>query len=200
MEVFSTYIIENFQFYIITVITLFVWNFTDLYIELKIFSFVRRKEFWVYYLVGVFFSIVAMEAGFLLGLFEIDNKAIIAFVAPLVFSIIIGNLVVKVGGVDTSINFSEFFEKFRFAIKTGLNTKKEMDRVKLQSRLLNSKIESDVILDYIRFYCSEEKEIQDLTDKIAKMEPRNKKIEVIKFLLLKAKTTDIIQMLEKQNA
>jgi hypothetical protein len=197
MEVLGTYLIDNLVFFVITVLTLLVWNFTDLYIELKIFSFVRRKEFWVYYLVGAFFSIIAMEGGFILGLFEIDNKGIIAVIAPLAFSIILGNLVVKVGGVDNSVNFSEFFDKFRFAIKDSLNIKKEMDRVKLQTRLLDSDVDSEKILEWCRFY-SKDEEIAALVKKTEKMEPRNGKIELIKFLVGKANTAEITNTLEQQ--
>jgi len=197
MEALGTYLIDNLVFFVITVLTLLVWNFTDLYIELKILSFVRRKEFWIYYLVGAFFSIVAMEGGFILGLFEIDNKGIIAVIAPLAFSIILGNLVVKVGGVDNSVNFSEFFDKFRFAIKSSLNIKKEMDKVRLQTRLLDSEVDNQKILEWCRFYAKDE-EIATLVQKTQKMKPRIEKIELIKFLVGKANTAEITNTLERQ--
>ena len=197
MEVFATYVIENFIFFVIALVTLLVWNFTDLYIELRIFSFIRNKEFWVYYLVGAFFSIVAMEAGFTLGIFESSNKAIIAIIAPLGFSIILGNLVVNVGGIDSSVDFSEIFDKFKFAIKDGLNIRKELSKVNLQTKLLNSDVNNEQILEWCRFY-SDDIEIEALIEKTKKMKPRIAKIELIKFLVGKAKTVEITQMLEQQ--
>lgn len=196
MEALIAYLIDNLVYFFIVGLTLLVWNFTDLYIELKRFSFIRRREFWIYYLIGAFFSIVALEAGIILGLFETENKSILAFVAPLAFSIILGNLVVKVGGVENSVNFSDFFDKFRFAIRQSLDVRIEMDKVKLQAKLLESNIDPEEILNLCRFY-SDEKEIEDLIKRTEKMQPETRKIELIKCLVKKAKTVEVTKILKR---
>lgn len=176
----------------------------DLYIDLNErmpvqinFRFLRRSAFLTYYVVIAFFSIATMEAGFLLGLFEIESKYIIAFVIPLVFAVVLQNLVVKIGGVEKSIDFSEFFDKFRFAIEQSLIRRYEMIKVQTQTRLLNSNVTIEKILEWCRFYSTND-EMDALIKTTEKMEPRVKRVEVIKYLIRKAKTADIADVLRKE--
>lgn len=193
------YLIDNINYFIITCITLFLWDLIDLYIDLKNFHFLRRSAFLTYYVVIAFFSIATMEMGFILGLFEIESKSVIAFVVPLVFAVILENLVVKIGGIEKSIDFSEFFDKFKFAIRDSIIRRDEMIKVQTQTRLLNSKVKNEKILEWCRFYSTDD-EMNALIKKTEKMEPRTKRIEIIKHLIRKAKTTDIADVLRKEES
>lgn len=197
---FWTYIIDNFNYYLVVIVTLFLYDLVDLYIELKEFgnfSFLRRKEFWVYYVVVAFFSIGSLEAGYILGLFAIDSKYIVSFVIPLVFAIILENLVVKIGGVDNSIDIAQFFDRFKYAIKESLIRKEDLTKVQSQTELLNSSVKTEKILDWCRFYSSEE-DLQKLAEKTAGLNDKGKRIVTIKYLVNKAKSTDIAVMLCKE--
>ena len=64
-----------------------------------------------------------MEVGFVVDLFTAKSRMVMAFVVPLGLSAILQNLVVKVGGVEKSINIGEVFDKFKFRIKKDLINK-----------------------------------------------------------------------------
>ena len=191
---FWTYLLENAQFYLVTLVTLFLWDIIDLYIELRNFSFVRRRPFAVYYVIVAFFSIATMEAGLLLNVFTVESKYLISFLIPLVFALVLQNLVVKIGGVEKSIDFSEFFDKFRFAIKEHLDSIDGMKKVQIQTELLNSDTSTEEILEWISFY-SAPQQIADLRSDIKNMTDRAQRIEIIKHLIRQAKSADIIKML-----
>ena len=95
---FWTFLANNANFYLITLVTLFLWDIIDLYIELRNFRFVRRLPFWAYFGVVGFFSIAAMEAGYILNIFTVESKYLVAFFIPLIFAVVLENLVVKIGG------------------------------------------------------------------------------------------------------
>lgn len=193
---FWTYLADNSNFYLIALVTLFLYDLVDLYIELKNFRFLRRPPFFVYYLVVAFFSIATMEAGYLLNLFAIESKYVIAFFVPLVFAIVLENLVVRIGDVEKSIDLSEFFDKFRFAIRESLIRQEEITKVQIQTELLKSEISNEEILDWCRFYSTDE-ELKDLIDRISKMNPKGQRIEVIKYLVRKAKDVAIAKILSR---
>ena len=200
---FWTYIVDNLNYYLVALVTLFLWDLVDLYIELKEFGnfrFLRRKEFLVYYLVVAFFSIVAMEAGYLLNLFAAESKYLVSVFIPLVFAIILQNLVVKIGGVESSaraIDIAQFFDRFRFAIKESLIRREDMTKVQIQNRLLNSSVTTDEILDWCRFYSLDE-EIKKLEGKIAVLNDKSKRIEVIRYLVKSAKAADVVDLLLRE--
>ncbi len=189
-----TYLLENAHYYLVTLVTLFLWDIIDLYIEFKNFSFIRRIPFIVYYVIIGFFSIAAMEAGLLLNLFTTESKYLISFFIPLIFAIVLENLVVKIGGVEKAVDFSEFFDKFRFAIREHLDSIDGMRKVAIQAELLNSDISTAAILWWCRFYSTDE-EMKKLAEMTKGMDPTVSRIEIIKQLIRQAKTADIIKYL-----
>jgi hypothetical protein len=193
---FWTYLLDNANYYLVVLITLFLYDLVDLYIELKNFRFLRRLPFLVYYLVAAFFSITTLEAGYLLNLFTTESKYVVAFFVPLIFAIVLENLVVRIGDVEKSIDLSEFFDKFRFAIRESLIRQEEITKVQIQTELLKSKISNEEILDWCRFYSTDE-ELKGLIDKISKMSPKGQRIEAIKYLVRKAKDVAIAKILSR---
>jgi len=192
---FWTFLANNANFYLITLVTLFLWDVIDLYIELRNFRFVGRLPFWAYFGVVGFFSIAAMEAGYILNIFTAESKYLVAFFIPLIFAVVLENLVVKIGGLEKTINISEFFDKFRFTIKSNLDTLDAMNKVRGQTELLNSNRTTYEILEWCRFYYTND-EMKGIIEKTEKMDGRARKIEVIKFLLVKAPDSDIIRILQ----
>jgi len=191
----ATYLLENLNFYAITAVTLLLWDIIDIYIELRDFHFLANRSFGAYYAIRAFFSIAVMEIGLIIGLLKPESKAIIAFIVPLVFAIVLDNLVVQVGGPETqSIDFSQIFDRFRFAVLDSLWRRDEATKVRNEMKLLNSPITDAQILEYCRFYSSDE-EIKALTKSVGNLEPRAKKLELIKWLVNKAKTKDIDKLL-----
>src|SRR3990170_2103025 len=202
---FWMYIVDNINFYLVVLVTLFLWDLVDVYVELKEFGnfrFLVRKEFWVYYFVVAFFSIGAMEAGFLLNVFTTETKYLVSFFIPLVFAIILENLVVKIGGMsaEKSIDIAQFFERFRFAIKASLIRQEEMTRVQIQTRLLNSaNLSTEAILEWCRFFSTDE-DMNKLIEKTKNLSPANRRIEVIKYLVEKAKSPDVAKLAIREAA
>lgn len=199
---FWTYIVNNLNYYLVVLVTLFLWDLVDVYVELKEFGnfrFLSRKEFWVYYFVVAFFSIGAMEAGYILNVFTTESKYIISFLIPLVFAIILENLIVKIGGLSSekSIDIAQFFERFRHAIKESLIRREDMTKVQIQTRLLNSSIASAEIIDWCRFYSTDE-DLKKLSDKLHGLSPRSSRIEVIKYLVKQAKAPDVADLLFRE--
>ena len=196
---FWTYLVDNLNYYLVVLSTLFLWDLIDVYVELKDFGnfrFLGRKEFWVYYVVVGFFSIGTMEAGYILGVFTTESNYIVSFLIPLIFAIVLENLVVKIGGMsaEKSIDIAQFFERFRFAIKASLIRKEEMTKVQIQTRLLNSSIPTAEILNWCRFYSTED-DLKKLSEKLKGLDDKSKRIEVIKYLVEKAKAPDVVDLL-----
>lgn len=194
-----SYLVENASFFLIALVTLFIYALVDLFIglplTLKSFRFLSRKHFWVYFCVIAFFSIATMEVGYLLNLFTTESKHAVAFFAPLVFAVVLQNLVVKIGGVDKSIDFAEFFDKFKFAIQQSLIRKEEITKVQIQADLMKSKVSTQDIIDWVRFYSKTDKEWETLVNKIAKMTEKGQRIEAIKYLVNLAKDVEIAEKL-----
>ena len=85
----------------------------DLYVELRNFRFIFTFTIAAYYFFRVFFCMALIEVGFVVDLFTAKSRMVMAFVVPLGFSVLLQNLVVKVGGVERSMNIGEVFVKFR---------------------------------------------------------------------------------------
>ena len=122
-----------------------------------------------------------------------------AFAVPLVFSAILQNLVVKVGGVDKSINIGEVFDKFKFRIKEALIRKDVIDRVLRQRRLLDAKkVSNETLLETCRFYAKDDVEFDTLLKRTTDMNDEAKRIEYIVWLVDRAGTVDIASELIKE--
>ena len=138
MEPIRNYLVENYQYIFVLCATLFFWDLMDLYVEIRNFRFIRTFTFAAYYFLRVFFCMVLMEMGFIVELFTVKSRMVMAFVVPLGFSAILQNLVVKVGGVEKSINIGEVFDKFKFRIKEDLIYRGVMIKVRRQRQLLDA--------------------------------------------------------------
>lgn len=192
MEGLLPYITNNIPYYLILLVTLFLWDIMDLYIELRNFKFVTNLTFAAYYWIRAIFCVALMELGYSIGLFTTPSKSIMSFLIPLSFSSVLQNLVVKVGGVERSINLGEVFDKFKFRINETLISKDVIEKVLSQRRLLlTKKVSNDMILKTCRFYSVDEKEFQSLLDKTKDLDEDSKRVEYIIWLVDRAKTVDI---------
>lgn len=192
MDPILTYLLDNFWYYVILGVTLFFWDLMDLYVELRNFKFILKKTFWVYYWTRAFFCLALMEIGFSIDLFTLQSKVVMAFVVPLSFSAILQNLVVKVGGVERSINLSEVFDRFKFRIKDTLDRKGVIDKVLLQRRLLVSKnVSNKTILETCRFYAEKEADFEELVKRTKDLDEKSQRMEYIIWLVDQAGTADI---------
>ena len=137
-------------------VILFFWDLMDLYVELRNFRFIFTFTFAAYYFLRVFFCMALMEVGFVVDLFTAKSRMVMAFVVPLGFSAILQNLVVKVGGVEKSINIGEVFDKFKFRIKEDLINKDVIKKVLRQRQLLDATgVSNETILETCRFYAKD---------------------------------------------
>lgn len=199
MEAILAFLSDNFYFYVIACATLFFWDLMDLYVELRNFNFIWNNTFWAYYLVRVFFSLALLEIGFIIGLFTLQSKAVMAFVVPLSFSAILQNLVVKVGGVAKSINLGEVFDRFKFRINDALERKNVIAKVLRQRELLiSSNVPNSTLLETCRFYADEKTGYDELVNKTKNMNDNEKRVEYIVWLADHAGNEDIASELIKQ--
>ena len=199
MSAIINYAVENLQYYVILCTTLFFWDLMDLYVELRNFKFIGTRTFVAYYSMRVFFCIAILEIGFSIDLFTTTSRTVMAFVVPLVFSAILQNLVVKVGGVEKSINLGEVFDKFKFRIKEALVRSDVIDRVMRQRRLLDAKnVSNETILETCRFYSRDDSDFDALLKRIEGMTDEAKRIECIVWLVDRAGTVDIAGELIKE--
>lgn len=174
----------------------------DLYIELRNFRFISSFTFGAYYWTRAFFCLALMEIGFNIGLFNLPSKVVMAFLVPLSFSSILQNLVVKVGGVERSVNFGEVFDKFKFRINEDLINRDVVNRVLRQRRLLASAdVSNDMILKTCRFYAKDEKDFEALVEQTKNLDEWSKRAEYIVWLVDRAKTVDIAsELIEEAEA
>lgn len=199
MEAVLIYLADNLLYYVILSVTLFFWDLMDLYIELRNFKFIFNHTFGAYYWIRMFFCLALMEIGFSIGLFSLQSKAVMAFVVPLSFSAILQNLVVKVGGVERSINFGEVFDKFKFRIKEALVRKNLIAKVLGQRRLLGAdKVSNDTILETCRFYAKDKSDFEELVERTKDLDSSSKRMEYIVWLVDQAGTVDIASELTEE--
>ena len=201
MEPIRNYLVENYQYIFVLCATLFFWDLMDLYVEIRNFRFIRTFTFAAYYFLRVFFCMVLMEMGFIVELFTVKSRMVMAFVVPLGFSAILQNLVVKVGGVEKSINIGEVFDKFKFRIKEDLIYREVMIKVRRQRQLLDAtQVSNETILETCRFYANDETEYNELVKRTEDMDEESKRIEYIIWLEGKAGTVDIAGELIKEES
>jgi hypothetical protein len=194
-----SYLVENYQYILVLCVTLFFWDLMDLYVELRNFRFIFTFTFAAYYFLRVFFCLALMEVGFVVDLFTAKSRMVMAFVVPLGFSAILQNLVVKVGGVEKSINIGEVFDKFKFRIKEDLINKDVITKVLRQRQLLDATgVSNETILETCRFYAKDEAEYGGLVERTEDMDEEGKRIEYIVWLVDKAGTVDIAGELIKE--
>lgn len=95
--------------------------------KLRNFGLLSTFTFGAYLSLRVFFCVAIMEIGFSVGVFTATRKTMMAFVVPLTLSAILQNLVVRVCGVERSINLGEVFVMFR--INEALIRRDVIDKV-----------------------------------------------------------------------
>jgi hypothetical protein len=187
-----SYLVENYRYIVVLLVTLFFWDLMDLYVELRNFRFIYTFTFAAYYFLRAFFCLALMEVGFIVELFTAKSRMVMAFVVPLGFSAILQNLVVKVGGVERSINIGEVFDKFKFRIKEDLISRDVVKKVLRQRQLLDaSGVSNETILETCRFYAKDEAEYRGLVERTVDMDEEGRRIEYIVWLVDKAGTVDI---------
>lgn len=201
MEAAPNYLFDNLAYYVVLLVTLFCWDLMDLYVELRNFKFVWNRTFGAYYWVRAFFCLAIMEVGFVVDLFSSSSKMVMAFVVPLSFSAIIQNLVVKIGGVEKSINLGQVFDNYKFSIKTSLLRKDYTDKVVGQRQVLITKdVTSEMILETCRFYAEKEADFQELVDRTKKLDEKAQKMEYLMWLFDRAEPDIGTQLIEEAKA
>lgn len=200
------FIVENLQYWIISCVTLYCWDLVDMYVAVRHFKFIRSTGFGVYYWIRSFFCIALMEIGTMVGILNFDTKYAIAFIVPLSFSAILQNLVVKLGGVDKSVNIAEVFEKFKFRIEEAIIKREEARNVMLQNELFQSDVDTGTIGAACRLYMKKPKEFEDLAETIMKLiesedergAEERQRIEYIAWLGAKGGMDIIKELLERK--
>jgi hypothetical protein len=171
LDLILTHLQDNFTFYLITGVTLALWDLIELYIELKQLRFVSDLTFGVYYWIRLFFSIALIELVYALDLVTLDNKGIISFITPLLFSTLLQNLVVNVGGGESNINVKEIFDRFKDRIVESLQLTEVRQKAQVMMRLYeDTSIPTTKIQDMCQFhgtttrYINLTKAISELSD------------------------------------
>jgi hypothetical protein len=177
------FILANFVYYLVAGITLYLWDIIELYIELEQLRFIRDRAFWVYYWVRLFFSIAIFESVFALNLLNVDNKAIISFVTPLIFSTLLQNLVVEVGGGESNINFKEIFDRFKVRIVAHILLPETRKKAQVKMKLyLDDAVQTQLIQDMCQFH-GEKEEYSNLLKNIADLSNNEKRKELVTALI-----------------
>lgn len=178
-----TWLSDNLLYYLLILVVLLVWDVVDFYVQLGYTRFLT-KIFWLHYSVRAFFSISLMELSIALGLINIENKAIIAFVTPLIFSTMLQNLVVKIGGKEnTRLDFSKLFDDFRDKILENLRDQEIMRKNKLRERIVNSKVPTEEIEKACNIYAEDQTQFKRLKVALSQLSDLDKRVEYAQQLL-----------------
>ena len=160
--------------------TLICWDLMDFYIEIKELNFLWTRSFWIHYTIRAFFSIVLMKIIFISNLLNISNNFIIAFITPLLFPLILQNLIVGIGGNE--INTKDVFLGFRGTIIEGVVSHNIIKRVKIQTELLNSSLTNDDLKLQCRFLASSSTKFDILENSLNQKDEDYVRVEYIKVL------------------
>lgn len=160
--------------------TLICWDLMDFYIEIKQLDFLLTRSFLIYYTIRAFFSIAIMETLFILNLLNISNNFIIAFITPLLFPLILQNLIIGIGGNE--INTQDVFSCFRETIIEGIESRRISKRVEIQTELLNSSLTNDDLKLQCRLLASSPTKFGVLEKYLSQKDEDYVKVEYIKAL------------------
>ena len=160
--------------------TLMCWDLMDFYIEVKQLDFLLTRSFLIYYTIRAFFSIAIMETLFIINLLNISNNFIIAFITPLLFPLILQNLIIGIGGNE--INTKDVFSSFRGTIIEGIVSHSISKRVKIQNELLNSSLTNDDLKLQCRLLASSPTKFDILEKYLSQKDEDYVKVEYIKAL------------------
>jgi hypothetical protein len=171
------------MYYILTAITLFLWDLIELYIELKQLRFLQDVTFGVYYWVRLFFTISIIEIVLAMKLLNVESKAIISFVTPLLFTTILQNLVVNVGkGEENTINVKEIFDRFKERIIGSLNKTDVRQNARVMLQLFESPVDTERIQNICQFH-SKGDNFTKLENAIRLLAPDAKRKAYIRMLI-----------------
>ncbi len=180
---FQTWFFDNLLFILLVLVVLLVWDIVDLYVELGHTRFMT-KMFGLYYFVRAFLSIALMEMSIALELINIDKKLFVAFVTPLIFSAMLQNLVVKIGGKEnTRLDFSKLFDDFREKILKSFIRSDTMRKKKIQRKLVDSKISTDEIEKECCIYAPSNEEFQRLKKLYSNSSDLDRRVEYSSYLI-----------------
>ncbi len=152
----------------------------DFYIELRRFDFLLVKPFWFHYVIRMFFSIVILEILFTLNLLNIANRFVIAFLTPLLFPIVLQNLIIEIGG--EGINIRDIFSRFREAIIEGMQSRLRSKKVWIQTKLLNSSLSNDYLKQQCLFLAPGSAEFDRLEKYLSQKDKEEVRVGYIKEL------------------
>lgn len=196
----ADYVAGNLSYWVISCVTLYLWDLVDMYVGLRHFKFITSPSFGMYYWIRAFFCIALMEIGTTVGILGFDTKYVIAFIVPLSFSAVLQNLVVRVGDVDKSVNVAEVFEKFKFRIEESIINKQEVKKVMWQNKLVQSSVDTRAIMNTCRLYTKKYQEFEDFLKRVKNLTPESVRVEFVSWLVAKAGTVDIVKgLLEDQH-
>lgn len=181
---FLTWFAENFLYYVLILVVLFVWDTIDFYIQTRAFHFVLRKQYQLYFWTRAFLSIAVMELTISLGLLNVQSKVAISFVTPLVFSTMLQNLVVKVGGEGkTQVDISELFQNFRFRVIESLTQDEIVKKVAVWTRIVDSTIPTKKIEKACQTYAPSIDAFNTLQKSLSEYPEERKRVEYLRELI-----------------
>ena len=182
-SLFQTWLFENSPYILLVLVVLLVWDLVDLFVELGHMRFMSRM-FCFYYFVRAFLSIAMMEMSIALELVNAEKKLFVAFVTPLIFSAMLQNLVVKIGGEKTTrLDFSKFFDDFRKKILESFVHRDIMHKKQFRNKLVESKIKTEEIERQCCVFAPTSEEFQRLKKALSSYSDLDKRVEYSKQLI-----------------
>jgi hypothetical protein len=181
---FLTWFADNFLYYVLILVSLFVWDVIDFYIQTNAFHFVLKKPYLFYFWTRAFLSITVMELTISLGLLSVQNKVVISFVTPLIFSTMLQNLVVKVGGEGkTQLDISELFQNFRYRVIDSLVQDDIAKKVAIWTKIVDSAIPTEKIEKACREYAPSIDAFNTIQKSLSEYPEERKRVEYMKQLI-----------------
>lgn len=175
-------LITELSYVVLSCLTLISWDLIDFYSILKRFEFLWTKQFLIYYSVRVFFAISIMEILFISNFINISNKYIIAFLTPLLFPIILQNLVIELGIGGEGTNIRDVFLRFRETVIEGLQSRLRIKKMKVQTKLLRSSLSTTDLKQQCRLLAPGSTEFERLEGYLSQKNEEEKREGYIKML------------------
>lgn len=181
---FLTWFADNFPYYVLILVLLFVWDAIDFYIQTHAFHFILMKPYQLYFWTRAFLSIAVMELAISLGLLNVQSKVAISFVTPLAFSTMLQNLVVKVGGEGkTQLDISELFQNFRHRVIESLTEDEIAKKVAVWTKIVDSAIPTEKIEKACQTYAPSIDAFDTFQKSLSECPEERKRVEYMKALI-----------------
>lgn len=181
---FLTWLADNILYHIFILIVFFVWDSIDFYMQTQKYSFFLKRSYLLYFCTRAFLSIVVMELTISLGLFNAQNKVAISFITPLIFTTMIQNLVVILGG-KTHLHFdmAELFDKFRYRVVESFLHDEITRKVALSTKISKSMLPTSEIEKACQIYAPSIKAFNTLRDWISEYPEERRRVDYTKELI-----------------